>query len=120
MADEHAKVSNHIIESLHRLINQTDDSDGGPSPHLFLQLDNCWRENKNRFFMAFVECLIAWKLFKTIEVGFLPIGYTHSDIDQTFSTTYRRLRTENSITMEDLHGLFGGCYNKFTTVSSLQ
>lgn len=114
------KRCNHIIEPILRLINEINDNGGGLPRYLFLQLEKCWRENKNRFLMSYLECLISWNVLQTIEVGFLLIGHTHSDIDQTFSTTSRRLRTEDAITMHDLHGVFAKCYNKFTTVSSLE
>lgn len=55
--------------------------------------------------MSFLE----YRTLHTVEVGFLPIRHTHSEIYQTFSTTSRRLQTENAITMEDLHGVFGNC-----------
>lgn len=40
--DEHATVSNHIIESIHRIVNEV--ADDGSLPGIFyLQLNNCWR-----------------------------------------------------------------------------
>lgn len=120
MTDEHASGANHIVESIHRLINEIEEAEERLPPHLFLQLDNCWRENKNRYLMAYLEYLFRLSVFQSIEVGFLPIGHTHSDIDQTFSCTSRRLRTEDAITMEDMHGVLSKCYNKHTTVSSLK
>lgn len=63
---------------------------------------------------------MAWKVFQIIEVGLIPIGHTNSENIQTSSLTSRRLRTENSITMEDLYGLFGSCYDKLMSVSALK
>lgn len=93
---------------------------GWPVRHLFFQLDNCWRWNMNRYIMAYLECLFIWNVFEYIEVGFLQINHTHSVIYQTFSCTFRRLRTKNEITMEDMHEVFWNCYNEFTTVSWLK
>lgn len=57
---------------------------------------------------------MPWKVFQLIEVGFLTIEYTHSDIHQNFSTTNIRLRTEDTIIMEHLYGFLGKCYNDST------
>lgn len=74
MTDEHASGANHIIEPIHRLINEIEYTEGGLPATLFLQLDICWRENKNRFLMAYWEYVLIWKVFQTIEVGFCPSG----------------------------------------------
>ena len=59
---------------------------------LYLQLDNCWRENKNRTVIAFLGHLVHCGAFDEIQLSFLPVGHTHCDIDQDFSTYARRLR----------------------------
>lgn len=81
MIDEHAKRSNHIIDSIYRLINKIDDIEGGIPPHLFFQLDNWSGENNKRLFVAFLECLIAGKVIQTVKVGFPPIEHAHLDIE---------------------------------------
>lgn len=53
-------------------------------------------------------------------MGFLQMDHTHSDIDNTFSCTSRRLRTENEITIDDLHVVLRKGYNDFTKVSSFK
>ncbi len=50
-----------------------------------------------------MEFLVSVKVFETVEVGFLPIGHTHEDIDQCFSQTSGRLRQHTAVTLEDLH-----------------
>lgn len=44
-------------------------------------------------------------------MSFLPDGRTHADIDQPFIGTTKRLRSENAVTLADLHNLkraYGG------------
>lgn len=102
MTEEFQTGANHIIECVHRFIQERVRS-GPLPPTLYVQLDNCSRENKNRYFFAFLECLVAWKVFEEVHASFLPVGHTHSDIDQSFSCTSRRLRTNDAITLSDLH-----------------
>jgi hypothetical protein len=55
-------------------------------PHtLFLQVDNCWKENKNRTIFSFLSLLITYGWFKEIYLYSLPPGHIHEDIDQLFS-----------------------------------
>ena len=52
---------------------------------LYLQLDNTVKQNKSKFFMAYLAWLTKTGVFKRIIVSFLPVGHTHEDIDQLFS-----------------------------------
>lgn len=119
MTEEHQTGANHIVESLHRFLMDRSLYSEVP-PTLYLQFDNCTRENKNRFFLAYVECLVRWKVFKQIDVSFLPIGHTHEDIDQAFSTTSKRLQVHDAITLRDLQDQVRKAYNRHTSVSHMK
>jgi len=102
MTPEFETGANHIIEALHRTLAAKDVARGLKGT-LYLQVDNCTRENKNTFLFSYVECLVAWGVFVEVHVSFLPIGHTHSDIDQTFSCTSKRLASNTAVTIDDLH-----------------
>ncbi len=53
---------------------------------LHLQFDNCSCENKNKYMLAYCHWLVYNKVFRSITISFLPVGHTHEDIDQMFST----------------------------------
>jgi hypothetical protein len=56
-------------------------------PHtLYLQVDNCWRENKNTTMLHYLGLLLHFGWFKTIEMYSLSPSHTYEDIDQIFST----------------------------------
>ena len=56
-------------------------------PHtLFLQVDNCWKENKNTTVFRYLGLLVKFGWFKQTYMHSLPTGHTHEDIDQMFST----------------------------------
>lgn len=69
---------------------------------LYVEVDNFDKENKNRYMFAYLESLVTWKIFRTIDVLFLPTGHTHEDIDQAFSHTSEWLCTNDAITLSDL------------------
>lgn len=119
LTEEHETGSNHIVESLHRFINDRNVRSPLP-PLLYVQLDNCTRENKNRYFLGFVDCLVSWGVFESVEVGFLPVGHTHEDIDQAFSCTSSTLRNVDAITLNDLHARVKLVYNDQTCVSHMK
>jgi len=102
-----------------RLIGYCRD-DGVLPPRLFVQVDNCGRENKNRFFMAYMELLVATGVFQCIQVGFLPVGHTHEDIDQAFSRTSERLRSQNAVTLDDLNHELRASYRGSSAVTHLK
>lgn len=104
MTQEHQTGSNHVIEALHRFLTRK-RKEGPLPPKLFVQLDNCSRENKNKYVLAYMELLVAYQVFDSVECGFLPVGHTHEDVDQAFSTTSSRLRVTNAITLSDLHSV---------------
>lgn len=37
-------------------------------PHLYLQMDNCVRENKNKYVMAFLSLLVEIEIFSEVNV----------------------------------------------------
>ena len=39
----------------------------------------------------------------TIELSFLPVGHTHTDIDQLFSIFSNYLKSNNAITINEFH-----------------
>lgn len=109
MTENFETGANHVIECLHRYLNKRNDQAGLPN-RLTIQLDNCTRENKNRYMMAYLESLVSWGVFVEVQASFLPIGHTHSDIDQLFSRTATRLHTHDAVTIAELHEQLGVSY----------
>lgn len=52
---------------------------------------------------AYMESLVARKIFPTINVPFLPFEYTHEEKDQAFSCIEERLRSKDAPMVSDLH-----------------
>ena len=118
MTQEHQTGSNHVIEVLHRFLDRKRKE--GPLPkNLFVQLDNCSRENKNKYVMGYLELLVATSVFDSVECGFLPVGHTHEDVDQAFSTTASRLRVTDAITLDDMHEVLSTTYGGHVHVERL-
>jgi len=57
---------------------------GKITPKLQLHMDNCFRENKNRFVFAFCIMLIYNGWYSVIELFFLPPGHMHAENDALF------------------------------------
>ena len=102
---------NVTIEVLQRVLTDLSEESGGPLPKkLYLQLDNCVRENKNRAVMAYLCWLVQRRIFKEIHVSFLPVGHTHEDIDQVWSRTSIQLKGQNVCCEEELFTLIKGSF----------
>ncbi len=118
LTEEYPTGANHVIEAIHRFLNERINQSILPRT-FFIQVENCTKENKNRFLFSYIESLIRWKLFHEVVVAFLPVGHTHEDIDQTFSRTSDRLRCNDAITLSDLHDELRQVYNDKTTVCAM-
>lgn len=46
-----------------------------------------------------LNALVSLQVFETVEVGFLPVGHTHEDIDQGFSVLSRHLRKNAALSL---------------------
>ncbi|XP_078670993.1 uncharacterized protein LOC144911079 isoform X1 [Branchiostoma floridae x Branchiostoma belcheri] len=87
---------NLLLKMLYRL------SKRGPLPPIQSKADNCFRENKNRFMLAFLDLLVHRNIFVEVQLSFLYVGHTHEDIDQLFSQIADRLRHEEARTPKRL------------------
>ena len=77
---------NLIIDALQKTLKFVKRRDGGVLPDtLYVQFDNCFRENKNAYMSAFLAMLIGRRVFKRIYMSFLPVGHTHDIVDQVNS-----------------------------------
>lgn len=76
---------------------------------LNLQMDNCWRENKNSYLFAFLAWLVERKVFRRIYVSFLPVGHTHFCCDQVASRISVAVRHNEFYTRPEFHNLIRCC-----------
>lgn len=120
MTEEYETGSNHIVEVVHQTLQRKKDNHGKLPPILFVQVDNCIRENKNRYFMAYFQSLVHLGVFKTVQISFLPIGHTHADIDQTFSSISTHLKINDAVTLPDLLAELEKCYARRVSATELQ
>lgn len=67
-----------------------------------------------------MESLLTWNLFQNAKVSFLPTGYTHKDIDHTFSMTSKGLGSADAVYRADLGSELWAIYGKKTTVVYLK
>lgn len=51
--------------------------DGVLPPVLYVQMDNCWRENKNQFLLAFFAFLVLKRIVKKV----YKYNNTHQDLN---------------------------------------
>lgn len=110
MTEEYETGANHVIEVAHRVLQRKKELMGKLPPNLFVQVDNCIRENKNRFFFSYFQSLVHLGVFKTVQVSFLPIGHTHADIDQSFSSIGAHLSINEAFTFDDMLCELSKCY----------
>lgn len=68
-------------------------SKGKLPPHLLLQFDNCAKDNKNRWLLAFLAHILHKKWCKTITIFYLMPGHSHDMVDsECFAPVGRKYR----------------------------
>ncbi|XP_077986807.1 uncharacterized protein LOC144441142 isoform X2 [Glandiceps talaboti] len=87
---------------------------GNLPPVLYLQMDNSWRECKNRNILGFLAYLLKLGIFREVQIGYLMQGHTHEDADQMFSTISRTLKKKEAMTMGGLESLIEESFNGAT------
>lgn len=68
--------TNLTLNCLLSILNQESEN-GLLPPTLYIQLDNTARENKNKYFIAFMAYLVEKEYVKEVILSFLMTGHTH-------------------------------------------
>ena len=102
---------NLVCECLFRTLRAEEFLRGKLPDTLYLQVDNCWRENKNTYTEKFLEWISERKVFSQIFASFLPKGHTHFDCDQFASRITEATKFINITSMDQLTKLIEDCYS---------
>ena len=82
--DHEPQGHNTTIQVLHHILCNL--AKKGPLPKVLkLQVDNTTKQNKGQYLYGYLDLLVEYGVFESVEVSFLPVGHTHEDIDQFFS-----------------------------------
>ena len=65
-----------IVSILFKILKETQTDLGKLPSVLHLSLDNCWRENKNRFVLSFLAALVQLDILSEVNLTFLLVGHT--------------------------------------------
>ena len=65
-------------------------------------LDNCWKENKNRYLFSYLHALVELNVFEKVRCEFLVVGHTGNEVDQCFSILTNELKGVEIMTIEKL------------------
>ena len=100
--------TNLTIEALHRvLLKEWLRGNKERLPRvLYIQLDNCSKQNKSQYLIAYLGLLVGWDVFEEVILSFLPVGHTHEDIDQLFSRIAVYLRKNDARARQEFHEAF--------------
>lgn len=85
---------------------------------LQLQMDNTAKDNKNHYLLGFCAMLLNEGIFQEVEVYFLPVGHTHSEIDQTFSVIGRCLRKQGAYSIHHLMRLSSRAWGDHSSIGN--
>jgi hypothetical protein len=110
IAQEHlASDPNFNIEVLYRSLYAEEALRGFLPPILYVQLDNCPRENKNTYVFAYLAWLLERGIFREVYVSFLPVGHTHCYPDQFGSRIAIALKYKDCVTLAEFMYIIRQC-----------
>jgi hypothetical protein len=72
--------TNIVLECLHQVLVDYKKTRGYIPPVIYLQLDNTWKQNKNKYMLAYAACLVLWGVCRQVIISYLPVGHTHEDV----------------------------------------
>ena len=108
-----AQGHNVTIQAIYEVILDTLKKEGRLPPILHVQLDNTTKQCKGKFLLCFLAMLKAAGVFEQVQLGFLPVGHTHEDIDQLFSRISVRLRLKNAVSRLQLARVMQSSFKKY-------
>ena len=68
-------------------------------------MDNCFRENKNTYLLAYLAWLVERGVFDFVYLSFLPVGHTHNECGQCASCFGLACRHNDVTCLTDLMDL---------------
>jgi hypothetical protein len=74
LLDVQANFDCYALGPLRRTLVKIHEAQGRLPPVLFLQMDNCWRENKNRTMFGYLCWLVETAVLQRVNAGFLIVG----------------------------------------------
>ena len=101
---------NETIECLQRTFMKVALERGRLPKILFLQFDNCSREGKNGYLIAYVCWLVERGVFTKVYVSFHPKGHTHNECDQCASRISLAVRNATLMCKCEFQKLLEKCY----------
>ena len=86
--------SNKVVSILFLLLKDFITDNKKLPSILHINADNCFRENKNKYVMAFLAVLVELGVFKEVTMEFLMVGHTGNECDQLFSILTDEFKSE--------------------------
>jgi hypothetical protein len=69
-------------------------------------MDNCVKNNKNKYLLAFLSLLTTRDVFEEVRLGFLVVEHMHEDIDGCFGYLSKKLRERSNYCLANLMKVF--------------
>ena len=88
-------------------------------PNIWVQMDNTHQDNKSKVVMSAGALFVEAGITSSLTFGFLPVGHTHEDIDQCFSTLARYLKKNPCDTLEQLRRACIACQKGHTSYAEI-
>ncbi len=94
---------NLVISQLYHQVRALKTRPGSNQEVLVVQADNCVGENKNKYVLAFLTCLVSKRWYRQVYFFFMMAGHTHTHIDAVlFKNLNTTRQSDDFLTPRDL------------------
>ena len=100
--DQFTQGSNKNITIIHTVLLEIQSQLGRLPRKLLVQSDNCSKDLKNQFVIAFYYLLVEMNIFEEVLISHMPPGHTHNQLDFCFGLIASKLKKVNIPTFEAL------------------
>jgi hypothetical protein len=69
-------------------------------------MNNCVKDNKNRYLLTFLSLLTTREVFEEVKLGFFVVYHTHEDIDRCFGYLSKNKKKQNNYILVDFMKVF--------------
>ena len=108
--DEFPDDPNYAMSLIYAQLLEHAKATGSLPLYFHVQVDNCSKENKNRWLLGLFTLLAGLKIFKRITGEMLGQGHTHEDIDAEFTAVSNGLTSFDCICWSEFGAFLRRCF----------
>lgn len=94
-------AENELVEALHRMLTSLKEKHALPA-ELHIHMLGMNRKSKNKIFLAYLECLVAWGIVQNVVLSYTPVGHCLPAAEKLLPHPEMMFRGKNIVCPSDM------------------